>query len=68
MYYKYKVTYWSEFEEKDKCDEGLVFGNNYGNAADHLRQDYGDNLIDMYLQELDLEHTVTVDDWNDIFH
>ena len=68
MFYQYKVTYWSNYEDKEKVGEGIVVGANYSEAADNLKKDYGEDLIDMYLQELDLEHTVTVDDWNEIFH
>ena len=62
MFYKYKVNYWCDFEDKEKTDEGLVYGFDYGEAANNLKKGYGNNLIDMYLLELDADYIISVND------
>ena len=62
MFYEYKVTYWSEFDESDKEERGLVFATDYGDAANKVKKDYGDMLVDMYLMEWDTGNTVSLDE------
>ena len=66
MFYEYKVTYWSEYDESDKEDRGLVFARDYSEAASKVQNDYS-NLIDMYLQEWDTSCTVSLDELKEGF-
>lgn len=53
MFYKYKVTWYNSYEDKELTEEGLVFATSYGTAADAVVQDYGiDNVIDVYLYNI----------------
>ena len=62
MFYEYKVTYWNEYEEKDFEESGLTWASNYGEAANKIKEDYRDDLIDMYLHEWDTTNTVSLDE------
>ena len=68
MFYEYKVTYWDEIYEKDKEERGLVWAEDYGKAATKVKEDYGKELIDMYLQEWDTANTISLDEIKDGFH
>ena len=60
MYYEYKVTYWNDANDAEEKDHGLVYGENYGDAAEKVDKDYGNSLIDMYLQEWEDTNTVSL--------
>lgn len=54
MYYKYKVIYYDNFKEDEMPDEGIVYGKNYGEAAQNVFDDYNDNdyIVSMFLEEV----------------
>ena len=67
MFYKYKVTYYDNYKDEEIPDEGLVWAENYGDAANRVVSDYGhDNVIDVYLYEImiDGETCISVDEIN----
>lgn len=58
MFYKYKVTWYNSYEDKELTEAGLVYANSYGNAADTVVEDYNkDDVIDIYLYEIYNEGT-----------
>lgn len=62
MFYKYKVTYFDETKDDEVPFEGIVWGDNYGDAANRVVEDYGkDNLIDIYLYEIYIDGTYCID-------
>ena len=62
MFYKYKVTYFDEYKDDELPSEGIVWGDNYGDAANKLVEDYGkNNVIDLYLYELLIDGTYCID-------
>ena len=61
MFYKYKVTYFNEAKVEEVPSEGIVWGDNYGDAANRVAEDYGKNLIDMYLYEIYVDGTYCID-------
>ena len=62
MFYKYKVTYFDESKDEEVPSEGIVWGDNYGDAANRVVEDYGkDNLIDIYLYEIYIDGTYCID-------
>ena len=62
MFYKYKVTYFDESKDDEVPSEGIVWGDNYGDAANRVVEDYGkDNLIDIYLYEIYIDGTYCID-------
>lgn len=67
MFYKFKVTYWDDYDEKDKADCGLVFAEDYSMAASRVKEDFGSSLVDMYLQELDTANTISIDEIKETF-
>ena len=62
MYYQYKVTFWDTYEEEDCKEEGLVYAKDYGEAATKVKNAYGKELIDMYLQEWDAYEVISLDE------
>jgi hypothetical protein len=67
MYYQYKVTYYNDYDGKTVKDEGIVYAENYGDAATKVKDDYGNGLMDMYLQEWDSTRTLSLDEIKDGF-
>ena len=62
MFYKYKVTYYDVSKEEEVPSEGIVWGNNYGDVANRVVEDYGkDNIIDIYLYEIYIDGTYCID-------
>lgn len=45
MMYKFEISYYSESENKDIEDCGLVFGRNYGEAMEALTKEYDETGI-----------------------
>lgn len=64
MFYKYKVNCYDSYVDEEKPDEGIVYADSYGTAAEYVLEDYGkDSVIDMYLCELFEDgHCLTFDD------
>ena len=53
MYYKYKINYYESYNDEEVLSEGLVWGKDYGEAANTVVNDYGESsVIDVYLQEI----------------
>ena len=62
MFYKYKVTYFDEYKDEEAPSEGIVWGDNYGDAANKLVEDYGKyNVINLFLYEILLDGTYCID-------
>lgn len=61
MFYKYKVTYFDEYKDEEVPSEGIVWGDNYGDAANRVVEDYGKDLIDIYLYEIYVDGTYCID-------
>ena len=62
MFYEFKATYWDDYNDCEKEDRGLVFAEDYAEAANKVKTDYGRELISMYLCEWDTCNTITVDE------
>lgn len=62
MFFLYKVRYWSDYDDEEKEARGLTYGKDYGEAANKVYEDYKDDVIDIYLQALEEENTLTEDD------
>lgn len=54
MFYKYKVSWYCEFEDKDTISEGIVFASTFGDAAQHVATDYS-NVFEVTIHELTLD-------------
>ncbi len=71
MFYKYKVTWYNSYEDKELTETGLVHADSYGNAANAVVEDYGkDDVIDIYLYEIYNEGggaCINVDELKDTF-
>ena len=53
MFYKYKITFYDDYADKEVEDVGLVWADTYGDAANRVVSDYGnDNTIDINLHEI----------------
>ena len=53
MIFKYRVNWYDEYNDKEKAEEGLVWADSYGQAANNVIADYGkEYVIDMYLKEI----------------
>ena len=59
MYYKYKVEYYDSYSDEEHDDEGMVYANSYGDAAEKVVDDYGpaDSIISISLEEIYSEGT-----------
>ena len=56
MYYKYKVSYYSSYNDEEIEDTGLVWASDYGDAANAVVKDYGhDEVIEIFLHEMVLD-------------
>jgi hypothetical protein len=61
MFYKFKLSYYDEYRNDEFPDEGLVYGESYGDAANKVVEDYGkNNVVEMYLQEITIEDNKTI--------
>lgn len=50
MFYVYKVRWYDSYSDEEKEEDGLVFANNYGKAANKVVEDYGpENVINIFL-------------------
>ena len=62
MFYKYKITYFDECKGNNFPSAGIVWGNNYGDAANKIVEDYcKDNVIDLYLYEIAIDGNYCID-------
>lgn len=64
-YFKYKINYWIDGYTEERTDEGIVAAQNYGQAAENLVKDYGEDHTDnIYLSEIcnDGEYCISKDD------
>lgn len=64
--YKYKVTYWSEYDCDEHTDTGIVAAKAYADASTKLVEAFGNDLIDIYLMPLDVDECMDVISWDDI--
>ena len=65
MYYKYRLTYYSEYDHNEFPDCGIVYGKNYREAMENIEKDYGEeNIDDIFITSLTLEgeHTLNIED------
>lgn len=52
-YFKYKITYWADYDADEHTDEGIIAAKNYGQAAENLVRDYGEkDTTDIFLREI----------------
>ena len=61
MFYKYKVTYFDESKGEEVPSEGIVWEDNYGDATNRVVEDYGKDIIDIYLYEICIDGTYCID-------
>ena len=62
MFFLYKVRYWSDYDDEEKEARSFTYCKDYGEAANKVYEDYKDDVIDIYLQSLEEENTITEDD------
>ena len=43
-WYKYKVVWWNECEEKDLTAYGITCGGSYAEAMEHIEKHFGDTI------------------------
>lgn len=56
MFYKYIVGWYDSYTDKETHDEGIVFAQDWGQAANHVVESYGrDCVFDLHLEELSTE-------------
>lgn len=58
MFYKYKVGWYCELENKDIVSEGIVFASTFGDAAQYVATDYS-NVFEVTIHELNLDSDET---------
>lgn len=51
MFYKYQVSWYNKFEDKEITSEGIVFAPTLGDAARYVFNDY-DNAFDIRVKEM----------------
>ena len=62
MFYKYKVTYYSEYDGDEHEAEGIVWAKDYGKAANKVVEDYGvDTINDVYVKEICMDGVLCLD-------
>lgn len=49
MFYVYKVKWYDSYSDEEKEEEGLVWAENYGAAANNVVEDYGDEVTGVYI-------------------
>ena len=60
--FEYRITWYNEVDDKEESIRGLVCGKTYGEAAEAVLYDYGENgVIDLYLQALEDTNTIELD-------
>lgn len=65
MYYKYRLTYYSEYSHDESPDCGIVYGKNYSDAMKNIVKDYGEeNISEIFINNLafDGETTLSFED------
>lgn len=60
MICKYKVSYYDDYNDKELFDEGLVWGETYGKAADNVTADYGRDIISLYLEDVEADDSFCI--------
>jgi len=67
-FYRFKVSSWDHFEEKEVVTKGFVHADGYGGAAAKLEQCFGDDLLSInHLYETDCSEILFDDDVKDVF-
>lgn len=57
--FEYRVNWYNDVANKREYARGLVYGTTYSKALKKVLTDYGEqNIIDVYLQALEDEHTI----------
>ena len=52
-YFKYKVTWYNSYEDEEQTDTGIVAAKTYGEAANTVVEDYGEEyVVDIYLYDI----------------
>lgn len=68
MFYFYKVTYWDTYDSEEKTARGLVYGKDYGKAANKVVEAYDKTcVIDMYLYEIDAKDVIDEEEIEYVF-
>lgn len=44
-FYKYSMTYYDEYENVERKEDGIIIGNTYAAAVENLTKYYGDDAI-----------------------
>lgn len=53
MFYKYKVGWYSSYDDKEEYSEGVVFAADWGQAANRVSNSYGkDSIFEMSIYEI----------------
>lgn len=55
MFYKYTVQYYNDYDDKEVSDEGIVFAESFGKAAEHVAEDYGEYVFEVTISETGAE-------------
>ena len=67
-FYRFKVSSWDHFEEKEIVTKGFVHADGYGGAAAKLEQCFGDDLLSINrLYETDCSEILFDNDVKDVF-
>lgn len=51
-WYKYKVVWWHEVDDKDITSYGITCGESYTEATEHIEKHFGDILVSINWIEL----------------
>jgi hypothetical protein len=67
-FYRFKVSSWDHFEDKEVVTKGFVHADGYGGAAEKLEKCFSDDLLSIdLLYETDCSEILFDDDVKDIF-
>lgn len=55
MFYKYVVQYYNEYDDSEISDEGIVFAESFGKAAERVAEEYGECAFEVTISETTVE-------------
>ena len=66
MFYRYTVSYYDEYTDKEQTDIGIVFASNFGTASTRVAKEYGEGVYEVTIHEMLVEDSSFCLNKNDI--
>ena len=57
MFYKYTVQYYNDYDDKEVSEEGIVFAESFGKAAERVAEEYGEYVFEVTIHDIGVKES-----------